>query len=304
MFIAEIFVKIIFVVAVGFVLKHFGVISSSMQKNLSGLLVTGIVPFNILEVSNCIYSTALAKNVGISAIICLAYYITAIFLANLLSRRLNISLSSKHVFITMIVFANVGFIGFSLTGEIFGEEGTLYCVVYNLFYNVLIYTYGINLLSNGNKLDIKAIFTKPVTIACIAAIIIFFTPISIPKLLMPAIKSVGDMVFPVSMIIIGCEINDINISELFKTKSAYIVTSLRLLILPLAMAAILHALGLKGVLPRTMVVLTALPCGSMNIIFAEHYNCSPKYAAITVVQSMLALILTLPVIIAVTFAFL
>lgn len=42
----------------------------------------------------------------------------------------------------------------------------------------------------------------------------------------------------------------------------------------------------------------------MNIIFAEAYDCAPKLAAVTVVQSMLLLIPTLPIIIAVSFAFL
>ncbi|MCC8097590.1 MAG: AEC family transporter [Eubacterium sp.] len=304
MFLTSIMVKIIFVVAVGFILKRTGVITDELQKGLSGLLVNGIVPFNILEASVCEYSEELAVNVGYSAVIAGAYYLLVIIFGHLLVRRFKLDKNSKRIIITMITFANVGFIGFSLTGELFGEEGTLYCVIYNLFYNALMYVYGINLLSGEKGFNLKAAFKKPVTVACIIALIIFFSPFHIPDMLLSPISSIGSMVFPVSMIIIGCEINEMELSMLIKNKYAYVVSALRLLILPLIMAAVLHLLGFRGILPRTMVVLTALPCGSMNIIFAEAYDCAPKLAAVTVVQSMLLLIPTLPIIIAVCFALL
>ncbi len=303
-FIINMMFKIVFTVGVGFILKRMGVIDDKLQKGLSDLLVKGIVPFNILEVAACDYSRQLAAGVGFSAIICTVYYIAAIGIGHLIVRRLKTDINSKRVIITMIAFANVGFIGFSLTDEIFGVEGTLYCVVYNLCYNLLLYTYGLNLLSGGSGFDIKTIFKKPVTLACILAIVIFFTPVSLPDVLLDSISGIGGMVFPVSMFIIGCEINDMKLSMLLKNRYAYIVSALRLLILPMIMLVILRALGFHGTLPRTLVVLTALPSGSMNIIFAESYNCSPKLAALTVVQTMLLMIPLLPVITAAAFALL
>ncbi len=304
MFLMGIMLKIVFVVAVGFILKKTGVITDSMQKGLSDLLVKGIVPFNILEVATCEYTPELAANVGYGFLICGIYYLAAIIIGTFLVKLLKTDEKSKRIIITMITFANVGFIGFSLTDELFGAEGSLYCVIYNLLYNALMYVYGISLISGENRIDIASVLKKPVTLACIAALIIFFTPLYIPEVLLSPISSIGSMVFPVSMLIIGCEINSMNLKELLVNKTAYIVSFLRLLAFPLAMAAILHILGFRGILPRTMVVLTALPCGSMNLIFAESYDCSPKLAAVTVVQSMVLLIPALPIIIAVSFVFL
>lgn len=304
MFSASIMFKIIFVVGAGFVLKRTGVINDELQKGLSNLLVNGILPFNILEASVCEYSAELAVNVGYSAVIAGAYYVLTIIFSHLLVKGFKLDSDSKRIIITMVTFANVGFIGFSLTGELFGEEGTLYCVIYNLCYNIIMYVYGINLISGETGFDIKAVLKKPVTIACIVALIMFFSPITIPETVLSPISSIGSMVFPISMIIIGCEINEMDLSMLIKSRYVYIVSALRLLVLPIIMTFILHFLGLRGILPRTMVILTALPCGSMNIIFAEAYDCAPKLAAVTVVQSMLLLIPTLPIIIAVSFAFL
>lgn len=303
-FLANLMFKIVFVVAAGFVLKRTGVITDELQRGLSNLLVTGIVPFNILEVATCEYTPELAANVGFGFLICGIYYAFAILAGNIIVRFLKTDIKSKRIIITMITFANVGFIGFSLTGELFGAEGSLYCVIYNLLYNVLMYVYGINLISGEGRFDILAILKKPVTLACIAALVIFFTPIYIPDILLSPISSIGSMVFPVSMIIIGCEINNMKLTDLAFNKTAYLVSFLRLLAFPLVMAAVLHFLGFRGVLPRTMVVLTALPCGSMNLIFAESYDCSPKLAAVAVVQSMVLLIPALPIIIAVSFVFL
>lgn len=303
-FLTQLLFKILFVVTVGFILKKTGVITDSLQKGLSNLLVMGIVPFNILEASASRFTPELAAGVIKSAVICCIYYIAAIAVGNIAAGLMHTDKKSKNIIITMITFANVGFIGFSLVGEIFGSEGTLYCVVYNLFYNLLLYTYGINLLGESSGFDIVSAIKKPVTAACILAVIIFFSPLYIPDILMGPISSISSAVFPISMLIIVCEAAEMDIPSLFKDKRAYIVSALRLAVFPLAMAAVLKILGFSGTLPRTMVVLTALPCGSMNIIFAEVYDCSPKLAAVTVVQSMLLLAFTLPVIIAISFAFL
>jgi len=73
-----------------------------------------------------------------------------------------------------------------------------------------------------------------------------------------------------------------------------------------------YALGLTGmtffskILPLQEsdaaggVLMAALPCGTMNVIFAEKYDCAPEFASRTVIQSLVLMIITLPLMILLT----
>lgn len=45
-----------------------------------------------------------------------------------------------------------------------------------------------------------------------------------------------------------------------------------------------------------MVLLTALPSGSLNVILAKEYDCEPDFASRTVILSMILIIVTLPLV--------
>ena len=42
-----------------------------------------------------------------------------------------------------------------------------------------------------------------------------------------------------------------------------------------------------------LVLMSALPCGSMNVIFAENYDVAPHFSARTVSLSMIFMLVTL-----------
>ena len=48
-------------------------------------------------------------------------------------------------------FSNVGFMAIPLVSSVYGEECVFYVSFYILIYNILLYTYGIHLISGGKK---------------------------------------------------------------------------------------------------------------------------------------------------------
>jgi hypothetical protein len=48
----------------------------------------------------------------------------------------------------------------------------------------------------------------------------------------------------------------------------------------------------------TLVLMTALPSGTINVIYAEKNNCAPKFTARTVVLTLILMVLTLPLLMA------
>ena len=83
---------------------------------------------------------------------------------------------------------------------------------------------------------------------------------------------------------------------LFSDALSYFVSGLRLLAFPAVLALLLKAAGTEASLARVMVLMTALPCGSLNVILAERYGCEKQFAAATVVLSMVLMVVTVPVV--------
>ena len=56
------------------------------------------------------------------------------------------------------VFSNCGFIGFPIVNMVFGLEGVIYASIFNLFFTIFLWTYGVILYSDSKeKKDIKRI---------------------------------------------------------------------------------------------------------------------------------------------------
>lgn len=293
----DLLIKIFLMIAFGFFLRKKNVITDSMKKDLSNLLLTAVLPINVLSSCNNTFSSAMGKNLVISLLITSIYYILTLIFSLAISKKLHLSDAGKRIFVTMSVFANVGFIGFPIISQLYGEEGTLYAVIYNLGYQIFLFTYGISLLSKSKKVDLKGLYKDPVTLLSIAALIIFISPFRFPIIIQETFDAVGNMTVPISMMIIGCDLSNARFSEIFKDKYSYIVSFLRLLIYPIIMACILVNFHLGHVITAVMVIMTALPCGSLNVILSEKYNCEPEFAARTVIQSMVLMILTIPIIV-------
>jgi predicted permease len=162
------------------------------------------------------------------------------------------------------------------------------------------YTYGINMLSGRGGIDIRSIITNPITISSVVSILIFISPFRIPEILNSPIEDIGAMSVPVSMIIMGASLANISLLDILKDKYSYLVSAIRLIVFPLLMLAAMRLLSVSSVTATVCVLMTALPCGTMNVIFAEKYDCAPEFASRTVVLSLLIMIVTLPVLILIT----
>ena len=110
----------------------------------------------------------------------------------------------------MVVFSNIGFMGFPLLTAMYGSEAVLYAAIFTLPYNLLIYTYGISMLETDTReekgetkrIPWKKIFNIGV-IACIIAVILYFVRPTVPVFLEDAIDRLGSLTAPLSMLVIG-----------------------------------------------------------------------------------------------------
>lgn len=109
-------------------------------------------------------------------------------------------------------------------------------------------------------------------------------------------RMMGSCTTPLSMIVVGCSLAEVKLSDVLKSRDAYLVSALRLVIYPVLFWAAAVALHLEPEVTAAGILLTALPPATMNVIVAEEHGCAPEFAAQAVVQSMVFMIVTVPVV--------
>ena len=288
------FTKILLMIAFGFVLTKMELISEEMKKHLSSFLMKAVLPMNILSSAGQVFSAENGKGMLEVLLISAIYYLVTLFIFGWLAKK-KLSKDDASLFINLSVFANVGFIGFPLLGEMLGDVGTLYTVAYNMTYQIFFFTYGLYLLKNEEKFSIKGIFKNTILYFSLGSIILYFSQLRFPDTVQSAISSVGSMMIPISMIIIGYEIGVMQFSRLYKDKMAYMVSFLRLLAAPILMLLVMKLLGVQHDVAIAATILTALPSGSLTVIAAEENGLETSSAACSIAQSTILMILTLPI---------
>lgn len=285
--------NIFFLTLLGFFMRKRGIMDDNFQNRLSKILVDIVIPLNILAAGSSQYDAQLASGMGKMAVITIAYYVVTIVLISLLSRALPLEKENRGQFTNIVVFANVGFIGLPIIQSLYGNEGLLYAVVGNLLFQFIVFTYGVYNVG-GKSMGIKGFLTSVSTVVPVLAILLFVSPLSLPRPVLSTFQLIGSMSAPFSLFIIGSSLATIKFSSLWTSGMAWLATALRQVAIPLCLAVVLKLLGFSGILPAACVVVFGLPSATLNVIFAQQYGKDTAFATRAVSQGVICMFVTLP----------
>lgn len=286
-----------FLIILGFVLRKTRVIDDRIQKGLSEILLKAVLPFSILMSSNVEYSYDFVKAMIAVAAAALCYYLFSLTALHYITGKFSLDSKERIVMIMVSVFANTSFVGFPVMTALCGEGGLLLASVYNLVFNVFFYTYGAASFS-GKRITVRNMSVNMVTVASIAAILIFVSPFRIPGFAADVVSMLSNMATPLSMMIVGSSLATVDARKLLSDKKSFIVATLRMIVFPLIMLGAVLLVRLRfymmPVTATAIVMMTSLPSGLMSVVLSEQNNCAPKFCVRTVFLSFIYMIVTLP----------
>lgn len=286
-------------VVMGYFIKKAGLVSDRTVEDLSRVLLTIILPLSIIA-SGCEKDSSVAiSDLGLSFLIISLVYIS-FFLVSYVVLKLFVKDRSRLLSsVDMCVFANTSFIGYPLVNVLFGSEGMIFCVVYNLLYNVFMFSIGVRLYKKdgGEKENIWKMVLDPLSIASILAIVLFLSPFSLPPLVKSFLSSFDSISSPLSMMIVGSWLIGADFKSILMRPLSYLVSLLRLLVLPILVLVVLSHFGISEMMRNTIVLVSALPVGTLNVIFAKKYGNDVKFVNETMVQSLCLSMVTIPLIV-------
>lgn len=287
--------KIAILVALGYFLRKKEIINQQLQDGLTSFMMKVALPANVLTSANNVFSLELSRNLLIVVAVAVCYYVAALVFTRAVERLLPLSEKGRTLFSLMAVFANTAFIGFPLAEELMGSEGLLYAVVFNMVWILFFFTIGVAMISGQKKFQLKSIFQVPVSVASIIAILLYVSPFRFPYFIQDTLSTLGNMVVPLSMLLIGCSLVQVRLGQILLDPYSYFISALRLAVFPLIVLGALCLIpGVPNLVALTCCLAACLPSASLCVVFAQQYNCEPAYASRAVVQGMLLMIGTVP----------
>ncbi|MGI6752396.1 MAG: AEC family transporter [Anaerovoracaceae bacterium] len=284
------------IILLGYIIKKVGIIDEEGDKKISVLLLMVTLP--ALTMASVMVDEKTLSNQEVGLLFGLAglMYLFLIGAAFILPKLLAVQEKDVGLFRFMTIFSNIGFMGFPVVRAIFGNEAVFYAAIFNIPFNLLSFTLGIYLITDGKgkgKLDYKFLL-HPGIISSILSVIIYLSNISIPKPVVQVFTMVGDVTIPLSMIITGSALAILPIKEVFSDVRIYIFSLIKLLPLPVIFWWILRWFVVNQDILGVSTIMVSMPVAAAASMFATAYDGNKELASKGIFISTLMSLGTIP----------
>lgn len=249
--------------AAGFIVSKTGKIKAEHSPLLSGLLVYVIAPFYVFETFAKSFTLEyISGNYGI-ILWSLGIIVVLAVLMAFLSKFFDKRKYERDVYEYSLVVPNSGYMGYPMAEAVLGSAGLLNTMIFCLPLSIYIYTVGYSKLTKSG-LSLKKIL-NPSMIAMFAGAVAGLFEIPIPTVIYSILSKAGACMGPISMLLAGIVVSEFNFKELLSEKKIYIVTALRLFIIPVLIG--LATAPFSKTVMEVAVLIYAMPCGLNTIVF-------------------------------------
>lgn len=277
-------VQLFILLGLGYLLYKVKVIDSDFNKKLTRFVLDFTLPLMML--ASMLDQPAereylpVAKMFGISIII----YMILPVLAFVIVKILRMPEKDQGMYMMMLTYGNVGFMGFPILDAIYGSKGVFYATMLNIVFNVSAFSAGVIMVnykakgSSTNKIQLKSIFS-PCIIISLISIAIYFTGIVFPQDIVSACSAAGGLTSPLAMIIIGSTLATMDIKSVFDDWRIYLFTFVKQIALPIIMWLILRVFIKDEMMLGICTILMMMPTANICVMLANRHNRNEKLAA-------------------------
>lgn len=296
--IIESVLSLFFLILVGIYGGRKKIITPQLNKGLIGILINILLPCMILSSFIFTYDNSIKSNIIKTFYYSLITYIMMALISYIL--LLPVKENKKTILHFANIFTNTGYVGFPILNSIYGPEGVIYGSIFNMFFVIFVWTYGL-LIFEGDfdnkelKIELKKILLNPSIIAVFLGIIIMLFEFQLPSPLLSSIESIGNTTTPISMIIIGTILSQVKIRNYIKDWTIYYGIATRLIIIPIFIYIISLLIDDTSKALYTVIIMSAMPASTMTSILAESFDKEKEYAAIIVSITTLFALITVPI---------
>lgn len=286
-------VKMLLLLLLGIFCYRKKLIDQTGSKMLANLLLMIVNPMLAVLSLQVDYSPQLFHGLLLSYLAAFLTHIVGCILSTALIRTKGNPDCGIDRFSAM--YSNCGFIGIPLVQSILGGEGVLYLTAYMTVFNIFSWTHGMMVMTGkfSHKELLKGLLS-PMILSSLLGLLLFFAEIRIPALLADSMNYVASMNTPLAMMIAGISVAQTDLSGMLKNKKMYLISLLKLLVLPAIVLVGLAAAHLPSTVACTILVAASCPVAATGTAFALRFQKNYRYASELYAFTTIASLVTIP----------
>lgn len=289
-------VIMLLLIMVGVLAYRLKIVSREGGRQLSAIVLEIVTPVLVVHAYMDVkYSSELMLNLLWTFALAAVSYILTISVAILLLRNKEGRETAIERF--SAIYSNCGFMGIPLASALFGAQGVLYVTAFLTVFFFFAWTHGIMLLTGKSDMKILLkVLRSPTIIAIAIGLVFYFMQLRLPSVITDTMNFIADLNTPLAMIASGVSVAQANILEALKNPRVYLVSFVKLLILPLMTLIMCLFCGFISEEVRIVVlILVSAPSAAMCTLQCQKLGLCDTYASQIFAMTTILSVGTLPI---------
>ncbi|MGB8891900.1 MAG: AEC family transporter [Methanoregula sp.] len=289
-------ISLFVIIGIGYIAQKVGILNHDRVHLISRILVNIAIPaitISSMQVSRTVATMSIVNNM---LLVAGGYYIVAFLVSILICHFLPSTPAEKGVYQFMLVFPNTMFMGLPVASAVLGTGSLFYVILFNLPFNLLVFTMGVWLLAQGRpgKFDLT-VMLSPGLVASVLGLSLFLAGFMLPAQVNAGLDLVGSTTTPLAMLVVGALLATLPVSQLAGDWRVKLITTFRLVIFPVIAYIALSPFVADKLLLGVAVLLIAMPVASNSVLLSEEYKVDSTLASQGVFLSTMLCLATIPI---------
>lgn len=254
-----------------------------LSKLVMSVTLPGMILNSVLSNTNLPDSDSIVMILVYSTVLYVFVCLFAWIFVKVFYRGVSKPAQGAHAY--LISFGNTGFIGFAVLGAIMGNDAVLYGAIYNIPYNVFLFSVGMLFIASTGtegaaakkpmKEQLKAIgkqLLSPCLISCFAAVVLALLGITDSGYVGQTCSLLGQMTVPAAMLVIGSTLAKQPIKQMLNDGWSYLTSLMRLVAVPLLIFFVGGLFIHDPYILAVIVIESAMPAASSGIMMCLAYG--------------------------------
>lgn len=220
-------------------------------------------------------------------------FFVALYLPRVYVRRAD--WRGMHSF--MLMFANVGFIGYPVVASIFGDQAVFYACLLNVPNALFIFVVGMAfVVGQDDKLRFnwRTLYCPAMIASYISIVIVATGWDTVPHFVSEPFRLIGGITVPGALLVIGSSMEQIDARHALGTPRIYIMAFFRLMLIPVGLYFLLRQAGVDETVNRINTIVIGMPVASYGTMFCLKYGKDDTEMVQGTLISTILSVLTIP----------
>jgi len=300
-------VSVLFIVPlIGGFARYKKMLGEDSTRALANIVLVVTLPFLYFYSLSTEFTMELLKTIWVLPVFAILLVVIAYGIARVFLYHVNLDSQGKATFIYLASFTNCGFLAIPIANALYGSEGIVRVVFFNVGFNFMYWTLGVWTLRRSNpdlssdKANILS-FSKNLinsgTIGLLCGIIVGLTAFKMPNFILDSANILGSATIPLALLVVGSIMSKGELEKLRTYKKSLILIVLcRLIIVPALALFITGLFDFLSPLSRAIIVLqSAMPSASTTPIFTTKFGGDSQLASCGIFLTHIFSIVTIPI---------